>query len=385
MSDSEDSTVTYTEVSSLFEDLSDIGSPRVIIYEYNGLPMMPKDPYAYIEAALQAPPSPDYVPVPEELKQASASPDFVPEPVYPEFMPHEDNVLPAEEQPLPATISPTIVSPADYPIDRDDDEEEDEEESSGDDVDDEEEDEDEDEEEEEQLAPADSVPPPVFLSLPLPISPPLLLASPTHLMGYRAAMIRLRAESPSTSHLLPLPLPIVLLHTRESMAMMRVATPSTYILAYRSETPPSGTPPLLPIPLPTSLPPFLVPSIDYKADVLEVTLPPWKRLCIALGPRYEVRESPSAPTTRPTEGFRVDYGFVGTLDVEIRCNPDREIGYGIIDISEDPYKIIEEILVTDVAKLGQRMTNFVMTVRQDTDENYRRLDDAQDDRSLMSG
>ncbi|GKD22938.1 hypothetical protein Tco_1224641 [Tanacetum coccineum] len=31
------------------------------------------------------------------------------------------------------------------------------------------------------------------------------------------------------------------------------------------------------------------------------------------------------------------------------------------------------------------MTDFVMTVRQDTNEIYRRLDDAQDDRSLMSG
>nr|GFD29281.1 hypothetical protein [Tanacetum cinerariifolium] len=57
MSDSEDSTVNYTEISSPFEDLLDIGSPRV-----DGLPMMPQDPYAYVEAALQASPSPDYVP-----------------------------------------------------------------------------------------------------------------------------------------------------------------------------------------------------------------------------------------------------------------------------------------------------------------------------------
>ncbi|GKG59601.1 hypothetical protein Tco_0607229, partial [Tanacetum coccineum] len=31
------------------------------------------------------------------------------------------------------------------------------------------------------------------------------------------------------------------------------------------------------------------------------------------------------------------------------------------------------------------MTDFVTTVRQDTDEIYVRLDDAHDDRSLMSG
>ncbi|GKG29600.1 hypothetical protein Tco_0419498, partial [Tanacetum coccineum] len=124
-------------------------------------------------------------------------PDFVSEPVYPEFMPPEDDVLPAEEQPRP-------TDPSDY----------------------------------------------------------------------KAAMIRLRVESPSTSPPLPLPLPIVLPYTRESMAMTRNAAPSTYILAPRSETPPSGTPPLLPIPLPTSSPPFLLPSTDYRADVPEVTLPP---------------------------------------------------------------------------------------------------------------
>ncbi|GKB89215.1 hypothetical protein Tco_0961487 [Tanacetum coccineum] len=160
MSDSEDSTVTYTEVSSLFEDLSDIGSSGVIVHGYVGLPMMQEDPYAYVEAALQASPSPNYVPGPEEPEPAPPSPDFVPEPVYPEFMPPKDDVLLAEEQPLPDAISPTADSPgyitesdpeedakeeddedpkqdpADYPTDRDEDEEE--EESSRDDADDEE-------------------------------------------------------------------------------------------------------------------------------------------------------------------------------------------------------------------------------------------------------
>ncbi|GKB10801.1 hypothetical protein Tco_0844724, partial [Tanacetum coccineum] len=62
MSDSEDSTVTYTQVSSPFEDSSDVGSPGV-----DGPPMMPEDPYTYIAAAHQAPPLPDYMPGPEEL------------------------------------------------------------------------------------------------------------------------------------------------------------------------------------------------------------------------------------------------------------------------------------------------------------------------------
>ncbi|GJZ21882.1 hypothetical protein Tco_0558921 [Tanacetum coccineum] len=138
--------------------------------------------------------------------------------------------------------------------------------------------------------------------------------------------------------------------------MMRAAAPSTYILASQSKIPPSGTPPLLPIPLPTPSPPLLLLSTIYRAGVSEVTLLPRKRLCIALGLRFKVGESSSAPTARPTGGFRADYGFVSTLDDEIRRDLERK-----------------------------RMTDFVTTVRQDTHEIYRRLDDAQDDRSLMSG
>ncbi|GKC29319.1 putative reverse transcriptase domain-containing protein [Tanacetum coccineum] len=40
---------------------------------------------------------------------------------------------------------------------------------------------------------------------------------------------------------------------------------------------------------------------------------------------------------------------------------------------------------TDVAGLSQRMTDFVTTVRQDKNEIYVRLDDAQDERLLMNG
>ncbi|GJR20843.1 hypothetical protein Tco_0969370 [Tanacetum coccineum] len=171
MSDSEDSTVTYTAVPSPYEDSSDMGSPGV-----EGPPMMPEDPHAYVVAIFQAPPSPNYVPGPEEPEQAPPSPvylPYVPELVYLKYMPPEDDVLPAEEQPLPAAASPTTESPGyipesdpeeeddkdpeedptDYPIDRGDDG--DDEKSSDDDDDVEEDEEDEDEEEEEHLAPAD--------------------------------------------------------------------------------------------------------------------------------------------------------------------------------------------------------------------------------------
>ncbi|GKA17042.1 hypothetical protein Tco_0696879 [Tanacetum coccineum] len=290
------------------------------------------------------------------------------------------------------------VGLSDYPTDRDDDDEE-EVESSEDDADDEEED-----REVDRLL-AISTPPPSLLtsySTPLPqipsstpttVSSPITYITSTYYLlvllihlDYRSLLFPwLRAESPSTSHPLPLPLPIVLPHTRASMAIMRAIAPSTYILTPRSEVPPSGILPLLPIPLPTSSPPFLLPFIDYRADILKVTLLPQKRLCITPGPRYKVRKCSPAPTARPTGGFKAYYDFVGTLDAEIRHDPDREIGYGITDVWVDLDEITEEIPMTDVAELGQRMTNFVMTIRQDTYEIYRRLDDAQDDRSLMSG
>nr|GFB80870.1 hypothetical protein [Tanacetum cinerariifolium] len=120
-----------------------------------------------------APPSLDYVSGPEY----PPSPEFVPEPVYPEFMPAEDDILPAVEQPLPTAASPTAKSPgyidesdleddpeedlADYPADGgEDDDDKDESSDDEDESTDEDEDEDidieEDEEEDEYLAPTDS-------------------------------------------------------------------------------------------------------------------------------------------------------------------------------------------------------------------------------------
>ncbi|GKG54285.1 hypothetical protein Tco_0557808, partial [Tanacetum coccineum] len=53
-----------------------------------------------------------------EPEQAPLSLEFVPKPVYPEFMPLEDEVFPVEEQPLPADVSPTVDLPG-YIVDSD--------------------------------------------------------------------------------------------------------------------------------------------------------------------------------------------------------------------------------------------------------------------------
>nr|GEY67665.1 hypothetical protein [Tanacetum cinerariifolium] len=112
-----------------------------------------------------------------------------------------------------------------------------------------------------------SSPPPQILFPPLPsiLSPPSPVLSPAppssliRSLGYRAVMIRLRDEAASTSS-----------------------------------------------------PPLQLPSARHREDRPEVTLPPQKRLDIALGPRYEVGESLSAAAVRPAGGFRADYGFVAT-------------------------------------------------------------------------
>ncbi|GKF69563.1 hypothetical protein Tco_0202620, partial [Tanacetum coccineum] len=107
------STVTYTSISSDYEEPSDAGSLGVVVYGYNGLPMHLVDPYmeADLQAPEQAPPSPDYVPDPKH----PPSPNYVPGPEEPEQAPLSLNY----DQPLPDDALPTVLSPgyvADYDV-----------------------------------------------------------------------------------------------------------------------------------------------------------------------------------------------------------------------------------------------------------------------------
>nr|GEY56568.1 hypothetical protein [Tanacetum cinerariifolium] len=312
------SAVTYTSVYTDSEpgrvfwgadkELSDGGSPRVIVYGYDGLPMLSV-----------APLSPDYIPGPEEPQTPPApqnevehepmfiqphDPDFVPEPIYPEYIPLEDErILPAEEQPLPPVVSPTAKSPeyvvesdpeedldeyeddetedgpVDYPIDGGDNEDDDDGDSSGDDADDK----DEEEEEEEHLASTDFV---VVIPTDELVSPP---------EGTEPVM-----PPPSTN-------------TTTTGARITMHGPSCITITI------------------TPLPPHLhiPPHVDRRDDILETEMPPRKRLCLStLGSRYEVEES---STARLTGGRGIDYGFVSTLDAEARQRGIGEVGYGIRD------------------------------------------------------
>nr|GEV63295.1 putative reverse transcriptase domain-containing protein [Tanacetum cinerariifolium] len=314
-------TVTYTSVYTdseprrVFwgadEELSDGGSPRVIVYGYEGLPMLP--------VAL---PSPDYIPGLEEPQTPPTpqdedehepmfiqphDPDFVLEPVYPEYIPLEDgHILLAEEQPIPLVVSPTAEG------DNGDDDDSD---SSGDDANDEDEDEEDEEEEKEHLAPADSavvIPTDELVSLSEGIEPAAISLPPDAEVERLLAM-----PTPSPSPLASLSPP----STKERLA--RCIAPTAL--------------PSLPLPPPLHMPPL----VDRKDDIPETEMPPRKRLCLStLGSRYEVRES---STTRLIGDRGIDYGFVSTLDAEARRRGIGEVGYGIRDTWVDPTETVPEI------------------------------------------
>ncbi|GJV24638.1 hypothetical protein Tco_1377333 [Tanacetum coccineum] len=126
---------------------------------------------------------------------------------------------------------------------------------------------------------------------------------------------------------------------------------------------PSPPLPLPSLPLPPPSSPLLLPSTNRRSGIPEAVLPPWKRLCLAPGPRFEVGESSSAAAAMPTRDYRADYGFISTLDAELRCERVREMGYGINDVWEDPAEATKEVPPTTMAELSQRVTDFVTTVR----------------------
>ncbi|GKF32767.1 hypothetical protein Tco_0102565, partial [Tanacetum coccineum] len=172
--------------SFLVEDDSDIGSPGV-----DGPPIMPEDPYAYIMAAYEVPPSPDYIPGPE----VPPSPDYIPGPEEPQSPPLLDYVPESDpkEEPEEDDEDPE-EDPTDYPTDGDDDDE---------DEDEDKEDEDE-EEEEEHPASADFVPPVHRMTARICIQDEPSISLPP-----REEVERLLAlTTPPPSPLTPLPSPL---------------------------------------------------------------------------------------------------------------------------------------------------------------------------------
>nr|GEZ75083.1 putative reverse transcriptase domain-containing protein [Tanacetum cinerariifolium] len=365
--------------------------------EHLMLPKMLEDPY--VEVALQAPPSPDYIPVLEEPEQATPSPDYVPGPE------HADNEIVAEDQPYAEDASPIAQSPkyvpeSNFEVHSEDDDDKDPEEDpidyladGGDDGDDEEEsseddeeDEDDDmdveadeEEEEEHPAPADSVvvAPTAADQAPSteetkPFKTDVSAATPPPHPAYRmTARISI-----------PAPVPMPAWTDLEVVRLLAISSPpASPPSPWSSPSPQIPFPPLPPILSPPSPPP----SASHREDRPEVTLPPRKRLDIALGLRYEVGEISSAAAARPPRGLRADYGFVATIDKEIIRDLEREVGYGITDSWDEIVETLQGAPVSTDTELGEYVREFEMRVRQDTDEIYMRLDDEQTERQLLAG
>ncbi|GKE31422.1 hypothetical protein Tco_1450744, partial [Tanacetum coccineum] len=403
------STVTYTSVytdsepGKVFwgadEELSDGGSPRVIIYGYDGLPMQPV-----------APPSPDYVLVLEH----PPSPEYVPGPEHPPSL--------VEDQPLPTEASPTALSPgyvadsdpgenpeedpeedhADYPADGGDGEDEPSDDDDDDDTDDEDEEpfeDEDDDEEEEYLAPADSPAIPIVDLVPsvgdteafeTDETAPTPVPSPrrhTTRMSVRPQTPILLPSEAEVERLLALPIPPPSPLSPWSSPLPQIPSPPL-------PPPPSSLhlPPPVPIsltlsssplpPLPASL--SVPPPVDHKEDTPKAELPPCKRLCLTTPTsRNEVRErSTAAP--RPTRGHRADYGFIGTMDAEIRRQRAEEVSYGIRDVWVDPAEAVEEVAPTTLEGVNARVTELAEVQEQDTQDIYAVSEDGQDRQTQLS-
>ncbi|GKC80625.1 hypothetical protein Tco_1131399 [Tanacetum coccineum] len=326
MSDSEHSTVTYTSVSILVEDDSDISLPGI-----DRPPIMPEDPYAYIMAAYQVPPSPDYIPGPEvppspdyilgpEEPRSPPLLEFVLELMYPEFTVYVPKSDP-EEEPKEDDEDPE-EDPVDYLADRDDDD------------DDDDEDEDEDEEgEKEHLAPADSVP-------------------PIHRM---TARISIRDE------------PSISLPHREEIPSPPLPRPS----------PPPNSPTHIEIPE-SCLPlwkrvRFASPTLSHEVGESSVA-------------GAARQDGPAVPREDPYSIARGDlYGLVDMVDVAPGHLMSRELDYGITDTWDDLVGAIDEIAPTTLEGVNQRVIDLSTVVEQETTIMYGIMEDARDDRSQLRG
>ncbi|GJT60599.1 zf-CCHC domain-containing protein, partial [Tanacetum coccineum] len=122
---------------------------------------------------------------------------------------------------------------------------------------------------------------------------------------------------------------------------------------------PSGTPPLLPIPLPA-------PSTSRKADIPEADTPPRKRLLLTTPrPGCEIGESSAAAAARqpgPTMAHRVDHSHVDTMETRFRD--------------------IERRMMTALEMVNMRVSYQVDVRSRESSEFHSRHHDAQTDQAL---
>nr|GFB90907.1 hypothetical protein [Tanacetum cinerariifolium] len=347
MSSDSHATITYTLMSSY----------EVIVNGYYGMLMDPLDPY--VQLVMEAPPLPDYIPGPEAPPspdyipepEAPPSPDYIPGPEYAEYLPPADDVLLAEEQLLPAAVSPTAESPGYItesepemePEEEDGDDEKSEEDSieyptngghddadddgndlSDDDADDEDEEESSNSKEEEEEHLALTVPAPALYSFVSvseetePFQEGVTAATPPP-FGYRVAA-RISVQ------------PHILMPFRSESKIERLLAIPTPPLSPVSPTSYPLPPFLMPVPIFTPLPtssfplPSSLPSTSGSESITEadISLRKRARFTTPTG-RYEVGESSVAaaarqirPTLTIADRRRADDRLIGRLRRERR-------------------------------------------------------------------
>ncbi|GJR93631.1 hypothetical protein Tco_0265805 [Tanacetum coccineum] len=126
-------------------------------------------------------------------------------------------------------------------------------------------------------------------------------------------------------------------------------------------------------------------SASVERTIMGLTYTPQRRLVMILVPRYKVGESSAAAAARPAGGLRADYGFVATMDREIRRDPERYVGYGITDLWDEIVETLQAAPVSTNTELGAHVREFESMVRRDTYEIYMMLDDEQSQRQLLAG
>nr|GEV06796.1 putative reverse transcriptase domain-containing protein [Tanacetum cinerariifolium] len=307
-----------------------------------------------------APPSPDYVPGPENPSSLDYVPGpehppslveipYVPKPEYPEYLAPFDDEASLEDHPLPADASPITASPeyvadsdpkedpkddqADNPANRGDGDDEPSDDDDNDDTNDEDpeeypfEDEEDDEEEEEHLALADP--------------------SATRLCRARKTV---RPEPPMSASM-------------EACIARHAALPSPPL--------PISSPPL-PLPLPLTTSPTdtgaplgyraarikmrsLLPSTSRGTDIPEADMPPRKRACL----------------TTPASGFKIGESFAagtvrqpGPTESDLRRCRVEQPGYGITDTWDEIVDTLMEIAPTTLEGVNKRVTELDTTVSQ---------------------
>ncbi|GJS09810.1 putative reverse transcriptase domain-containing protein [Tanacetum coccineum] len=314
------------------------------------------------------------------IENQAHDPDCVLEPIYPEYIPLEDeHEFLAEEQPILPVDSPTAESPryvtesdpeedpeeyeddetkdgpVDYPMDGGDNGDDDDGDSSRDDAHDEDEDDEDDEdEEEEHIALADST---IAAPVDEPVFPPEgtepVIPPPSTDITI-GARITVRHQ---TSISLPSEAEVERLLTMTTPSPsppISLPPPSAGERLARCTTPPTHLSPLLPSSgCPTQIQTLRIASTQALIDAVTVALP-----------------SPPLPLM---------------VDAEERRQGIRDVGYGIRDTWVDPAEAVPEMAPMTVGEVNTRVTELAEHHERDTQDLYALLEDAQYRDSMDGG